>query len=231
MAMTHERAIARYRYWYRILLRFYTRPHRERFAESMEQTFTDLCRERADAGMKLTGFVLWVFVETSVGIIRDNGRSILTQNSNMTRIAIAAALALVAICIVVSQGDPEAMSLAVLSVLGMVAIAYTATNSHSAAYRAAVGLALAAALFLFWIIGAVGINGMAWAALATALVHMFVPVVVIIAGLNLVPISFSELILFTSMVNGPFAALYIASAWLFRKAAKKQLVALASLAG
>ena len=50
MAMADEHAIARYRHWYRKLLRFYSRPYRERFAEGMEQTFNDLCRERAGAG-------------------------------------------------------------------------------------------------------------------------------------------------------------------------------------
>jgi hypothetical protein len=70
--MSDEHAIARYRRWYRKLLRFYSRPYRERFAESMEQTFNDLCRERAKAGKGLVGFVLWTLVETSVGIIREN---------------------------------------------------------------------------------------------------------------------------------------------------------------
>lgn len=262
MAKAHEQAIARYRYWYRKLLRFYTRPYRERFAESMEQTFNDLCRERAEAGEGLIGFVLWVFIETSAGIFRDNGKFIMTQNTNITRIAFAAALTFVAVGIVMGKGDPEAMSLFVLPVLVIGAIAYTATNNHSASYRTAVGVALAAAFILFWMIGGVGLmgtgdrhpadlmyilvpivgiigaisarcqpRGMARAALATALAQLFVPVIVVIAGMNLVPISYSQLISFTLLVNGPFAALYVGSAWLFRKAAVKQISAIAHLAG
>src|SRR5262245_27133626 len=72
MADVHE--IARYRRWYRRLLRFHSRPYRERFAESMEQTFHDVCRERAEAGRGLLPFVLWAFVETSAGIVRENIR-------------------------------------------------------------------------------------------------------------------------------------------------------------
>jgi hypothetical protein len=70
--MEDERTIARYRRWYRKLLRCYSRPHRERFGDSMEQTFNDLCRERAAAGKGLFGFVLWMFAETSAGMIREN---------------------------------------------------------------------------------------------------------------------------------------------------------------
>ncbi len=75
--MAHEPAIARYRHWYRKLLRFYSRSYRERFAESMEQTFNDLCRERASAEEGLSGFVLWMFIETSAGIIREKATSIM----------------------------------------------------------------------------------------------------------------------------------------------------------
>jgi hypothetical protein len=75
--MADEHAIARCRWWYRKLLRFYSRPYRERFGESMEQTFNDLCRERASAGKRLLGFVLWMFVETSSGIIREKATSLM----------------------------------------------------------------------------------------------------------------------------------------------------------
>jgi hypothetical protein len=75
--MANEHAIARYRHWYRKLLRFYSRPYRERFGDSMEQTFNDLCRERAESGEGLRGFVLWMFVETSAGIIREKATSIM----------------------------------------------------------------------------------------------------------------------------------------------------------
>jgi hypothetical protein len=74
--MAHEQAIARYRRWYRELLRLHPEPFRERFGEGMEQTFNDLCRERAEAGDGLFGFVLWMFAETFAGIVRENARNI-----------------------------------------------------------------------------------------------------------------------------------------------------------
>jgi len=86
--MADQRTIERYQRWYRQLLRFYSKPHRERFAESMEQTFHDLCRERAGAGKGLGGFVLWMFVETLTGIIRENGRVLVMQNKSILRIAL-----------------------------------------------------------------------------------------------------------------------------------------------
>jgi hypothetical protein len=74
--MADEHAIARYRNWYRKLLRLYSKPYREQFAESMEQTFNDLCRERASAGDGMLSFVLWMFAETSAAIIREKAISI-----------------------------------------------------------------------------------------------------------------------------------------------------------
>jgi hypothetical protein len=54
------------------LLGLYPTPYRERFADSMEQTFTDLCRERAAATGRGPGaFILWIFIETFAGIIRE----------------------------------------------------------------------------------------------------------------------------------------------------------------
>jgi hypothetical protein len=42
----------------------------------MEQTFNDLCRERAEMRGGLFGFVLWMFVETFAGIVRENATNI-----------------------------------------------------------------------------------------------------------------------------------------------------------
>ena len=56
---------------YKKLLTLYPRSFREELGEPMEQTFNDLYRERQkDRG--LPGFVFWMFVETSVGIIREH---------------------------------------------------------------------------------------------------------------------------------------------------------------
>jgi hypothetical protein len=113
-------------------------------------------------------------------------------------------------------------------------------------YRAAVGVAVVAALFLVWlslgvgIIGrdgdpanlmyfgvlAVGIigafiarfrpGGMARALLATALAQTSVAVVALIAGLGYPYSGPLEI----SVLNGFFVALFVGSAWLFRRAAR-----------
>ena len=56
---------------YKKLLRLYPREFREQLAESMEQTFHDLHRERQSEG-GWSGFVLWLFVETALGIVREH---------------------------------------------------------------------------------------------------------------------------------------------------------------
>lgn len=116
------------------------------------------------------------------------------------------------------------------------------------AYRAAVGVALAAAIILVWlslgvgIIGrdgdpanlmylgvlAVGIvaavmarlrpAGMARALLATALAQAMVAAIALIAGLGSPWSGPAEILL----LNGFFVALFVGSAWLFRKAAREQ---------
>jgi len=120
-----------------------------------------------------------------------------------------------------------------------------ARTTANTAYRAAVGLAVAAALILIWlslgvgIIGkdgdpanlmyfgvlAVGIigaliarfrpRGMARALFATALAQMSVAVIALIAGLGDPWSGPLEL----SALNGFFVALFVGSGWLFRRAA------------
>jgi hypothetical protein len=77
--MAHERATARCRRWYARLLRLYPKPYRKRFGDGMQQTFNDLVREQQAVGKGLLRFIIWVFVETSVGIARENMMSLNTQ--------------------------------------------------------------------------------------------------------------------------------------------------------
>jgi hypothetical protein len=57
---------------YKKLLNLYPRGFRERLGESMQQTFNDLYKERKQqAEQGLFGFVLWTFIETAIGIIRE----------------------------------------------------------------------------------------------------------------------------------------------------------------
>ncbi|MEU7753002.1 hypothetical protein AB0B57_23060 [Micromonospora sp. NPDC049101] len=80
---------ARYRRWYRRLLGLYPRPYRDRFAASMEQTFVDLCRDRAATEGRGRGtFILWLFTETFTGIIRERATDLarLTMARNATTV-------------------------------------------------------------------------------------------------------------------------------------------------
>ncbi len=58
---------------YKKLLTLYPKVFREQFGESMEQTFNDLCNERKQQTKRgLYGFMLWIFAETSTGIVKEH---------------------------------------------------------------------------------------------------------------------------------------------------------------
>jgi hypothetical protein len=120
-------------------------------------------------------------------------------------------------------------------------------RSSSTAYRAASGVALAAAGLLVWLSLGVGIigkdgdpanrmyfgvlaigimgaslarlqpRGMARALFATALAQAFVTTIAVIAGLGRPWSGPAELL----VLNGCFIALFTGSAWLFRRAARR----------
>ena len=57
---------------YKKLLSLYPQGFRERLGESMEQSFRDLCKERTrETEQSHFSFVLWIFIETAVGIFRE----------------------------------------------------------------------------------------------------------------------------------------------------------------
>jgi hypothetical protein len=242
-----ERLIARYRQWYRKLLRFYSKPYRERFAESMEQTFNDLCRERIQAGKGIFGFILWVFVETSAGIIRENGRFIMMQNKNILRIALVTACILLVPLLAGWPWDLADFVIAGALLFGTgLTYELVARRGGSTAYRAAVGVACAAALLLVWMNGAVGIIGnenqpanlmyfgvlaigffgaliarfrphrMARALFATAVAQALVPGIALVIWPQ---VSWGGAGMWGVFVlNGIFVALWVVSALLFRHA-------------
>jgi hypothetical protein len=163
--MTHDHTIARYRRLYRQLLRFYPRPYGDRFAESMEQTFNDLCRERASAGQSLFGFALWTFSETAAGILRENVKVNFMQNKNILRIAIAAACILIIPLLGNTFVDgwnwgpfDFVFAFAILFGTG-VTFELVARKCGATAYRAAVAIACVAGFLLVWVNAAVGIIG------------------------------------------------------------------------
>lgn len=84
---------------YKKLLSLYPRAFRERLGESMEQTFNDLYNERKkQTEPGLFGFVLWMFIETAIGIIREHILLIKEMNlmkNILTNLRLAAILSFV----------------------------------------------------------------------------------------------------------------------------------------
>jgi hypothetical protein len=166
-------------------------------------------------------------------------------------IAIATACILLVPLVAMQFTDEVAWSPADFAVAGVLlfgaGLTYerVARKGGNVAYRVAVGVAVAAALILVWLIGAVGVigeegdradlmyfgvlavgiigaviarfrpDGMARALLATALAQGLVAVIALVAGKHQAPISSVFEIV---GLNGFFIALFIGSALLFRHA-------------
>jgi hypothetical protein len=142
--MADEHTIARYRHWYRKLLRFYSKPYRERFGEGMEQTFNDLCRERTKAGKGLLTFALWAFSETLIGIMRES-----LMQSISRRLGVWAAVVALILLAPLLAGWPWDLSDFVVAgaMLFGVGLAYEliARRTEKTVYRVAFGIGLVTA--------------------------------------------------------------------------------------
>lgn len=165
--MASDRSIERYRRWYVRLLRLYPRPYRQRFAEPMAQTFTDLCRERGDRHRGLLGFAIATFAETSTAIIRENVMHMRTSANAVIRwgLVAAAVLALPLLAMAlriegVTWGPLDfAISGALILGAGLLYEFASTRSGRLTAHRAAVGLAVGLGLLLSWVNLAVGLIG------------------------------------------------------------------------
>jgi len=185
------------------------------------------------------------------GITQDGGG----RRGSRLRIAAwsAAALILLLPLVAMQFTDQVVWDVADFAIFGALLVGVGVTYELAArmtgdtAYRAAVGVALAAAFILVWVNGAVGIigsedndanlmyggvlavgvigaiiarfqpPGMARALFATALGQASVAVVALIAGLGSPGSGPLEIV----ALNGFFVALWVGSAWLFREAARR----------
>lgn len=172
--MSADRAIDRYRRWYGRLLRLYPRPFRERFAEPMAQTFADLARERTDGDRRLFGFAIATFGETAAHILRENMTQLMETNDVIRWgrwvLVTAAVLAVPALAMAFNLAIPDPgsgsdgvnwgpMDFAIIGVLVLGAgllYEYASARGGGVAQRAAVGIAVLAALGLVWVNLAVG---------------------------------------------------------------------------
>ena len=187
-----------------------------------------------------------MFAETFAGAIGENMTVITTRYRALVRIVLTTALILLLPLIAMRFTDEVIWNLADFAVAGVLLIGagltfeLIARKARSFAYRAAVGIAVAAALLLIWVNLAVGIignegnlanlmylgvlavgivgavvarfqpHGMARALLAMALVQVFIAVIALITGLGQI-----------FVMTGFFAALWLTSAWLFRKSGEE----------
>lgn len=169
--MSSDRAIGRYRRWYARLLNLYPRPFRDRFAEPMTQTFTDLARERTDANRGLLGFVLGTFAEATTAIMRENMTHLMqTRNYFRWVLVTAAVLAVPALAMAFNLALPDPgsgtdgvnwgpMDFAIMGVLVLgsgLLYEYASSRGGSIAHRAAVAIAVLAGFGLVWVNLAVG---------------------------------------------------------------------------
>ena len=155
---------------YRILLKLYPRPFRDRFAECLVQTFADLERERRAGGESLLWFHSWIFLDTTASILKENA-AMLGINTRQLQTAAAASLALLIFPLFLTLTNPTsrlrggegggfdwmpASFLVMGLLLFLVAIAIQVAAIHIArpAARGAV------------IIAIVGLFGLIWAELA-----------------------------------------------------------------
>ena len=163
--MQSKDATQRYRSSYRKLLRFYPKHYREQFAESMDQSFHDLLKERIDMNKRLAGFALWIFFETLIGILKDNVSNIRLQINRVIRLSITVAV-LLAIPLVAMRFTNELawtpfdfLAAGALLFGSGLLFEWLSCRFKIGAYRYAVGIALLSALLLIWMNLAVGIIG------------------------------------------------------------------------
>lgn len=94
-------------YLYKRLISLYPRVFRERFAESMEQTFKDVCNERSKQKRSISlPFVVSTFAEASAGVIRENLHEVkgaYQMNGRLKNVWVAALISLV-LCLLFTFG-------------------------------------------------------------------------------------------------------------------------------
>jgi len=246
----HERAVGTSERAYRSLLRAYPRGLRDEYGEEMARCFRDLCREELEDGGGLGLAALWARTLPELLYTALKERST-TLNRNAYRPVVGVALATAFILLIPLLTSP-AWTLADFVFAGALifgtglTFVLAARKAGNIAYRAAAGVALAAAFLLVCmsvgvgIIGAdgdpanlmyfgvlaVGIvgavvarfrpHGMARALFATALAQALVAAIALIFGLGLPWSPPAEIL----GLNGFFVALFLGSALLFRYTAR-----------
>lgn len=174
MPMPSDGVIGRYRRWYRRLLHLYPRPFRERFADQMAQTFTDLARERTDGNRGLLGFALATFTETVLAATKEQMAQMALQIRHYLKwVAFTAAVLLVPLLgmglqlllphgtetIGINWGPADFLAAGIVVLGAGVLYEYGRHRSVRRPHRVAVAIAVGAAFLLVWANLAVGLIG------------------------------------------------------------------------
>jgi len=254
--MTPERVVGLVGRW----VRFYTRelpaPVAQRRVDEIGADLHDQIAHERARGTSDRRIALSIFSRMVRGLAAD--ASWRGHHAKATRSTIGIVLAPVSILVLplLAMQFTDEMAwgvfdfvLAAVLLMGIGLVYALVRKAGNRAYRAAVGIAIVTALFLVWMVGALGVigetgdradlmygavlvvgivgavvarfrpEGMARALLATALVQALVAVIALLAGKHEAAISSVAEIV---LLNGIFVVLFIGSAWLFRHAAREQ---------
>jgi hypothetical protein len=247
----HQRAVGTSERVYRSLLRAYPRGLRDEYGEEMARCFRDLCREALEDSGGLGLAALWAntLPELLYSALKERS-TMLNRNTYRSVVGVALATAFILLVPLLAEWSWTLFDFVFAGALifgtGLTYV-LVARKAGNIAYRAAVGIALAAAFLLVWLTGAVGIigseddlansmyigvlgvgiigaivarfrpHGMSRALLATALAQALVAVIALIFGLSSGSPPAEILAL-----NGFFVALFVGSALLFRYAGREQ---------
>lgn len=254
----HERAVGISEKAYRFLLQAYPRGLRDEYGDEMSRCFRDLCREELEGGGGPGLTALWArtLPELIYTALKER-RTMSNRNTyrSVAGLALATVLLLLVPLLAMQLTDEVNWTLfdfvfagALISGTGLTYL-LVERKVGNFAYKAAVGIALAAAFILVWATGAVGVigsednpanlmyigvlavgiigaivarfrpHGMARVLFAMAFVQALVAVIAVIAGLGATTLNGPGEIL---IINGFFVALFVGSGLLFRYAARGQ---------
>jgi hypothetical protein len=248
-----ERAVGTSERAYRALLRAYPRGLRDGYGDEMARLFRDLCREELEDGGGLGLAALWARTLPELLYTALKERStMMARNTYRSVVGVALATAFILLVPLLAEWPWTLADFvfagAIIFGTGLTYV-LVARKAGNFAYRAAVGVALAAAVILVWVTGAVGIigneddnanlmyvgvlavgiigaiiarfrsNGMARALFATALAQALVAVIALIFGLGS---GSPPGVLGILVLNGFFVALFVGSALLFRYAGRER---------
>lgn len=234
---------------YRVLMRAYPRDIRQRYGEEMIGCFSDVCRDEVRKSGPRGLAAVWLRTLPDLLFTAFKERSsMLTRNAYLSVVGVALATAFILLIPLLARWPWTLSDFVFAGVLIFgtgLTLVLVARKADNIAYRAAGGVALAAAFLLVWGNAALGItdsdadlmyvgvlavgiigsiiarlqpHGMARALFATALAQALVAMVALIAGIVPSYNSAFEVL----GITGFYVALFVGSGLLFRYAGREQ---------